>query len=376
MWGRLTSIVLKEFIQIRRDPRTLAMAVALPVVQLLIFAYAINTTVDHIPAVVLDGSRDATSRDFVRAFFNTGYFDPAGEADSPEGIRRAIDAGQAKVGFIVPPDFSANLRGGRPTTAQVVVDGSDPNIAQTALFAAGAIAQARSVELIPAAGGRRATPARGAPAFELRPIVLYNPAMASVVFMVPGLIGLILQFQTLILTAFAIVRERERGTLEQLIVTPIRPWELMLGKIIPYVVIAFAGAGMALGVGRFWFGVEIAGSLLLLLLLSIVFLLSSLGIGLFISTISRTQTQAMQTALFVMLPSILLSGFMFARDAMPPIIYALGYLIPLTYFLQILRGIMLKGVGLDVLWPQALPLALFGLAVFTISSLRFTKRLD
>jgi ABC-2 type transport system permease protein len=199
--------------------------------------------------------------------------------------------------------------------------------------------------------------------------------MLSVNFMIPGLIGLILQFQTLILTAFAIVRERERGTLEQLVVTPIRPWELMLGKILPYVGIAFLAVAAALAVGRFWFGVAIAGSVPLLGALALLFLLSSLGIGLLISTVSQTQTQAMQVALFVMLPSLLLSGFLFPREGMPWVVRQLGQLIPLTYFLQILRGIVLKGVGLDVLWPQVVPLAAFGVAVFALSANRFRKRL-
>jgi ABC-2 type transport system permease protein len=252
------------------------------------------------------------------------------------------------------------------------VDGSDPNTAQTALFAAGMVAQVKGLDL---ATARRDVAAAATAGVELRPVVLYNPSMLSVHFMIPGLIGLILQFQTLILTAFAVVRERERGTLEQLVVTPIRPWELMLGKILPYVGIAFVAVTAALAVGRFWFGVEIAGSIPLLALLCLLFLLSSLGIGLLISTVSQTQAQAMQVALFVMLPSLLLSGFLFPREGMPWVVRQLGQLIPLTYFLQILRGIVLKGVGLDVLWPQVVPLAAFGVVVFALSANRFRKRL-
>jgi ABC-2 type transport system permease protein len=360
MIERVWSIVAKEFIQIRRDPRTLAIVLAMPLMQLILFGYAINTAVDHIATIVLDQSRDAQSRAFLRTFFNTGYFDPAGEAGSLAQVRQAIDAGTARVGIIVPPDFSRDLLAGRSPQAQVLVDGSDPNTAQTALLVAGTLAQ------------------RGAAsqAIDLRPVVLYNPGMQSINFMIPGLLGLILQFQTLLLTAFAVVRERERGTLEQLVVTPVKPWELMLGKILPFVVVAFANVLLASAIGRFWFGVEFAGSFLLLLALAGLFVLSSLGLGLLISTVSQTQAQAMQLALFVMLPSIILSGFVFPREGMPHPIRELGLLIPLTYFLQILRGIILKGVGVEVLWPEVLALTAFGILVFGLSANRFRKTLD
>jgi ABC-2 type transport system permease protein len=356
--ARIWSIVLKEFIQIRRDPRTLAIVLAMPVMQLILFGYAINTAVDHIATIVLDQSRDAQSRRFLASFFNTGYFDPVAEAQNLQQVRSAIDSGSAHVGIILPPNFSRDLLAGRTPTAQVLVDGTDPNTAQTALLVSGTLA------------------ANNEAAIDLRPLVLYNPGMQSISFMIPGLIGLILQFQTLLLTAFAVVRERERGTLEQLVVTPIKPWELMAGKILPFVIVAFANVFLASAIGRFWFGVEFAGSFPLLLALSGLFLLSSLGLGLLISAISQTQTQAMQVALFVMLPSIILSGFVFPREGMPHPIRELGLLIPLTYFLEILRGIILKGVGVEVLWPQVAALTLFGLAVFGLSASRFRKTLD
>ncbi len=368
MIARIWSIVHKEFIQIRRDPRTLAMVLAMPLMQLILFGYAINTTVDHIATIVFDQAQDAQSRDFLGAFFNTGYFDRTATAERLDDVRSAIDAGSARVGLVLPPDFSHDLIAGRAPTAQVVIDGSDPNTAQTALLVAGTIAQARSVELL-------AQQARGQP-IDLRPVVLYNPSMQSINFMIPGLLGLILQFQTLLLTAFAIVRERERGTLEQLVVTPVKPWELMLGKILPYVAIAFANVFVASAIGRVWFRVEFAGSFPLLLLLAVLFVLSSLGLGLLISTVSQTQTQAMQMALFVMLPSIILSGFVFPREGMPPLIRELGLLIPLTYFLRILRGIILKGVGVELLASEVLALVLFGLIVFGLSANRFRKTLD
>lgn len=361
MIARIWSVIVKEFIQIRRDPRTLAMVLALPVMQLLLFGYAINTTVDHIATVVLDEARDAQSRGFLAAFFNTSYFDLVAQERSLADVRQAIDAGTAHVGIVVPPDFSHDLVAGRSPKAQVLVDGSDPNTAQTALLVSSTLAQ------------------RGAgtgQVIDLRPVVLYNPSMQSVNFMIPGLLGLIMQFQTLLLTAFAVVRERERGTLEQLVVTPIKPWELMAGKLLPYVALAFINVFFASAVGRYWFGVEFAGSFGLLLALSGLFLLSSLGLGLLISTISQTQSQAMQLALFVMLPSILLSGFVFGRESMPHPIRELGLFIPLTYFLQILRGIILRGVGVEVLWPQVLALIAFGTLVFGLSANRFRKTLD
>ena len=363
MIARVWSIVIKEFIQIRRDRRTLAIVLALPVMQLILFGYAINTTVDHIATAVFDQSRDAQSRGFLAAFFNTGYFDLVQEAESLDEVRQSIDAGTARVGIVVPPTFSRDLVAGRQAQAQLLVDGSDPNTAQTAILVGGAVTQAQS-NGVPSGG------------IDLRPVVLYNPAMQSINFMIPGLLGLIMQFQTLLLTAFAVVRERERGTLEQLVVTPIKSWELMLGKILPYTAIGFANVLLASAIGRFWFGVEFAGSFPLLLILAGLFVLSSLGLGLLVSTVSHTQTQAMQLALFIMLPSIILSGFVFARESMPHPIREIGLLIPLTYFLQILRGIILKGDGVEVLWPQVLALAVFGAGVFGLSASRFRKTMD
>jgi ABC-2 type transport system permease protein len=238
---------------------------------------------------------------------------------------------------------------GRPAQVQVLIDGSDPTVAQTALLTAETLARARSIELVSA--GREL-----APPVDLRPTVLYNPSMASVNFMVPGLIGLVLQTQAVLLTTFAIVRERERGTFEQLIVTPIRPLELMVGKILPYVVVAFIQVGLALAVGTFWFRVPFHGDLLLLLGLAFLFLLGG-----------------MQLAMFTMLPGVLLSGFMFPREAMPPLMQAISAAIPLTYFLQVLRGTIVKGVGLDALWPQAVYLGVFAVVITILSVARFRR---
>jgi drug efflux transport system permease protein len=230
------------------------------------------------------------------------------------------------------------------------------------------------VDLVVQSAERRGA-AISAAGIDLRPVLLYNPRMLTVVFMVPALLGMIIQYQTIILTAAAIVRERELGSLEQLMVTPVRSWELMVGKIVPYAIIAEASAGMALVVGRFWFGVRIAGSLGFLFGVSLVFVLGSLGVGLLISTIARSQRQAQQFAQFLLLPALLLSGFLTTREAMPVALQYLSLFVPATYFLQVLRGVMLKGVGLDVLWPQIWPLAIFGAVVFGIAAALFQKRL-
>jgi ABC-2 type transport system permease protein len=373
MNARLSAIIRKEFIQIRRDRRTLAMVLVLPVMQLLLFGYAINTVVDHLPTIVFDEAGDADSRALIAAFHNSGYFDILAYARSRAEITEAIDAGHAKVGLHIPPDFGDQVLRGGSGLVQLIVDGSDPNVASTASFTGAAVVQARAAELTGNLLARRGLGGASSP-IDLRPVVLYNPRMVSVNFMIPGIIALILLFQTLLLTAFAIVRERERGTLEQLIVTPVKPWELMLGKILPYTVTASVAGTVAMLAGRVLFGVEVAGSLLLLAGVSVLFLLSSLGLGLFISTLAQTQAQAMQVAMFVMLPSMLLSGFLYPRDTMPAIIQPLSLLTPMTYYLQILRGIMLKGVGLAELWPYIGPLALFGLVVFSLSAWRFQKR--
>jgi ABC-2 type transport system permease protein len=375
MLARIRSIIGKEFIQIVRDPRTLALILVMPIMQLLIFGYAIVLTPDRIPLVVSDEARTPDSRGLVQALVNTTNFTLVGHVDGLPRARAAIDGGQAKAALIIPPEFGRQVLAGRPAGVQMLIDGSDPSVANTALATAGQVAQARGAAL---AAERAERMGRGAPtsgAIELRPTVLYNPSMESVNFMVPALIGLILQFQAVLLTAFAVVRERERGTLEQLIVTPIRAWELLLGKILPFVAIAFIQIGIALAVGLLWFRVPLNGSLGLLLALSLLFLISALGIGLFISTVSATQGQAMQSSLFVLLPSFLLSGFMSPREAMPVPLQWLSSLIPLTYYIQILRGIVLKGNGVAELWWPIAALAVFGVVIFALSAARFQKRL-
>ncbi|HEU5300367.1 MAG TPA: ABC transporter permease, partial [bacterium] len=345
MRRRLGAIIIKEFVQLARDPRTLAMVLLMPVMQLLLFGYAITTEVEHLPTIVLDQSRSQESRRLLERFVNSRFFDIRGQAADLGAIERAIDGGRMRVGIVIPPDFAEALQAGRSAQVQVIVDASDPLVARSAIATAEAIGQVGSLEIVTRQLARAGSPVRGLP-LEVRTRAWYNPDLRSVNFMVPGLLAVILSMLTLMLTAIAIVRERELGTLEQLVATPIRKSELMLGKILPYVVLGYLDITLALLIGALWFKVPIRGSLLLLYALTLIFYIATLGQGILISTVSRTQRQAMQAAFFVFLPTILLSGFMFPREGMPALIQWIGYAIPLTYFLVIVRGIILKGVGL------------------------------
>lgn len=374
-WGRLWAVIRKELIQIRRDRVTLGLVVGIPVVELLLFGYALNAVTDHIATVVYDQSGTASSRALSAALENSTYFDIGRAVGSRDEAQRAIESGEARVAVVIPPEFGDDVLGGRLATAQLIVDGSDPIVAQTALFAGGLVAQAQSgrvaLETVSRLGP---TTARGG--IELRPAVLYNPRMISVLFMVPGLIGIILQMQAVLLTALAVVRERERGTLEQLIVSPVRPAELMLGKILPNIVLCLASTALTLFVARVLFGIVVRGSLFDLFVLTLPFLFGSLGIGLAISVVAKNQSQALQMTMFTLLPSILLSGFLYAREGMPTIFWLISGLIPMTYYLQVLRGVIVKGVGLSVLWPQLAALSLFAVVVLAVSIRRFRKTIE
>jgi len=373
---RLLAIMRKEFIQIRRDRRTLAIMFLIPVFQLIMFGYAVTTDVKHLPMAVLDRDKSAASRELIDTYQASTYFDVAYNVGSESELAYLMDSGAARAGLIVPAGYGADLA--RRGSAQVsfAIDGSDPTVANTALAAAQTIGQAKSAEIVQAMLSRSGLNVSDMPGLDVRTRVWYNPDLASANYMIPALIGVILQVLTAMLTALAIVRERELGTIEQLIVTPLQPWELVVGKIVPYVLIAFFDTMEVLLIGTLWFKVPINGSVALLLSLAGLFLMSSLGIGLFISTVARTQQEAMLLAWFTMLPSIFLSGFMFPLAAMPAVLRALSYGIPLTYFLVIVRGIILKGVGLQVLLPQVVALAIFGVAIMSLSTLRFHKRLE
>jgi len=373
---RLRAVMRKEFLQILRDPHTLYIVLAIPVVQMFLLGYTATTDVRNIPLAVVDFDRSASSRRLLDAYRAADYFRLAFDVDSEDQLRELIDGGEARAGLIIPADFNEQLLGGATAQVSFVIDGSDPSVASTALAAAELIGQSVSgriaLERVQAAGLANAA----APGLEVRPQVWFNPDMVSAYFMVPALIGMILQLLTTMLTATAIVRERERGTIEQLIVTPIRSGELILGKIAPYVLIALFNTLEVLLVGTLWFGVPVRGSLGLLFLLSGLFLTSSLGIGLLISTIAHTQQQAMMLTWFTLLPTVFLSGFFFPLAAMPPVLQLVSRFIPLRYYLAIIRSILLKGVGAASLTEEIIALAILGGLALTGAVLRFRKTLD
>jgi ABC-2 type transport system permease protein len=375
MGSRLWPIIRKEFIHIIRDPRTLGVMFFTPLLQLILFGYAATSDVRNIPMAVYDQDRTPQSRHLVDAFVQSGQFSVAHMADSEQDLARQVDNGSVRAGLIVPPNYASDLVGGRGAQVGFVLDGSDPTVASSALSSANLIGQVEGATLQQQTLARRGGISIVSP-LEVRTRVWYNPDMVSVVFMVPALIGIILQMQATLLTSSAIVRERERGTIEQLIVTPIRPLELIVGKILPYALIAMLILIMVLLVGVFWFGVPVRGSVLLLLGISSLFLLSSLGIGLLISTVAQTQQEAFLLSFLTLLPSIFLSGFIYPLAALPKVLQVLSGIIPLSYFLVVVRGIVIKGVGVPALMQQITALAIFGAVLIVLASTRFRKRLD
>ncbi len=367
--GRILAILHKEFLQLRRDRMTLGLIFMIPLVQLLLFGYAIQTEVRHIPTVVFDQSLSAESRDLLDSFSASGYFDITYTVGSYDEVNAAIDSGKAKVGIIFPPDFDRSLNRGIPAQVQVIVDASDNMVATQAVAIANSIGLIKSQEIL------AQTKAISGPPYDVRVRPWYNPDGITAYYMVPAILGIIVTMTMVMMTAMAIVRERERGTLEQLIVTPVRSYELMIGKIVPYIALGYLQITVALLVGVIAFGVPIRGSLLELYLLTLFFITASLGLGILISNIAKTQMQAFQMSFFVFLPSILLSGFLFPREAMPQIIYYLSAVIPLTYYLDIIRGIVLKGIGFPYLVGQVTALMVFSVVLLTLAILKFKKRI-
>jgi ABC-2 type transport system permease protein len=376
MGSRLAGIIVKEFIHLRRDPLALTLALAVPVVMLFIFGWAINTDVKHVPTAVFDQSGSAEARTFVEAMENSQYFDVRFWVRSHRELTWLIDLGRAKAGVVIPPDFARRLERQR-AEIQVIVDASDPQVATSALNAATSLGAQRSLQVLTRTlEGTALTRSSAALPVDVRVRAWYNPDLVSAIFIVPGLIGALLMQSTISTMAVSVVREREKGTLEALIVSPIRRWELLLGKIIPSLLVAYGQMTMALLVARFAFDVPIRGSLPLLYAFSFVFMVGTLGIGIFLSTASRTVPQAMQLAFMTFLPSIYLSGLLFPIEGMPAGAQFLAGLIPLTYFLRIVRGIVLKGVGWEHLWTSLVPLVIFGVAIFSLAVLKFRKQLD
>ncbi len=374
MFRGFRSIFYKEVIQISRDPLTLALMMLVPMVQLMVFGYAINTDVRNIKTAVYNLDPGPQSRDLLNAFENTDYFQIVRYVGSDEELNSAIVTGRVKVGIKIPPDYSDRLLANRQATVLVLIDGSDSSIATQSLQVASQVGLTESLARLSTDLGTSSSRTSQLP-IEVRPKMLFNPDSRSANFMVPGLIAVILQIITTLLTAFSIVREREQGTLEQLLVTPVRPYGLMLGKLVPYGLIGIVETFTVLTVMRLVFDVPIKGSLLLLISLSILFLFTALAIGLLISTKAQSQMQALQLAWLIMLPSVLLSGFMFPRDSMPTVMRFIGYLVPATHFMEIIRGIVLRGATLIDLLPEVLTLILMGLVLLVLSAFRFRKKL-
>ena len=376
MNSRLVSILRKEFIQITRDKRTLAIILLIPIMQLFLLGYSATSDVRNIPLAVFDQCRCAESRSLLDAYRAADYFKLAYMVGSENEIRILIEQGEARAGIIIPPDYNTALTNGKAEVA-FILDGSDATAGSTALAAATLIGQSQATQLMIQRLERSGMDASNfQPQLQVRTRVWYNPDLVSSHFMIPGVIGMILYAITSILTATAVVRERERGTIEQLIVTPVRPWELVVGKILPYAILALIDTLEVLAIGHWWFGMPVRGDLSLILACSGLLVLSGLGIGLFASPIANTQQEAMLTVWMTLLPSIFLSGFFFPLEAMPQFLQWVSYIIPLRYYLIIIRALLIKGVGAGPIWSEILALAVFGIAIMGAASVRFRKRLD
>jgi ABC-2 type transport system permease protein len=373
---RFSSVVRKEMIQALRDRRTLAIVLITPMVELLIFAYAVDMTVDHIPAAVADMSLDAESRALIEALSASGFFDVAMVAGNEAGVVQAIDEGRVRAGIVIPPGFGTQVKRG-DAQALILLDGSDPFTVNSGYSAAMSIAQARAMELLVQQVDQLGVRASMASLpIDTSTRILYNPAMDDLIFIVPALAAMLLQVLSVNLTAMAVARERELGTIEQLLITPIRPMELMISKMVPNVFVSSIALLSIVLAGIYGFGVPFQGDPRLFAWLSLLFIVSGLGLGLLISTVSQTQHQAQQIAMLLFMLNLLLTGFLYPRAPMPPLVQAIGDLLPLTYAVRLTRGIFTKGVGLAFLWSDVLALAIYTTMVMVIAAVTFKKRLD
>lgn len=373
-WRRIWAVARKEFIQILRDKRSLGMAIAIPMLMLGIFGYALTLDVDRVPLVVWDQSRSPASREFVSAFTGSRYFALRGSVNVYQGIEQAINTGKALMAMVIPVDFARVLAAGRPASVQVIVDGSDANTATIAMGYASIVtlAHSQAVSLREIRHGRGAFTAQP---LDLRPRVWFNEELESRNYIIPGLIAVIMMVIAALLTSLTVAREWERGTMEQLISTPLSPRELILGKLIPYFGIGLLDLALAVFMGEFLFGVPLRGSLALLFGMAAIFLAGSLSLGMLISILTRSQLLANQLALVLtFLPAFLLSGFMFAISNMPAPMRIFTYLIPARYFIAILKGIYLKGIGLEILALQAMLLTVFGVVIVALAMATLKKK--
>ena len=375
MWQRIWAVIQKEFIQTFRDRGTVLMLIIMPILQLFLFGYAVDMNVEHIPMVVADQSMDRASQDYVNAMVSSAYFDVVEYVADEDAVIEAIDAGRANAGIVIPTDFAVRVE---RSNAQVLflIDGSDLFTVQSGYNAATAIAQAHSAEVLLQKVAKAGLPISGASPLEARLRILYNPDMKQMWFVVPNIIAMLIQTQSIVMTAAAVVREREAGTMEQLLVTPIRPQELLLGKVVPNIVIAGVNVLTVIALSTLLFGVPFRGSFWLFLGLALLYAFSGLGMGLLISTIATNLKQAQQIVMMIMLLGVVLGGFMFPRSSMPPFLYLLGYLFPLSYFIPISRGIIAKGVGIGSLWAPVGGLALYSFLIILIATRTFRQGLE
>lgn len=375
MFERIKQMLVKEFIQVFRDPKMRGVIFLMPIIQVLVFGYAVTTDVTHVATAVFDLDNSVASRELVGRFVKSGYFDIVAHVDDDEHARQLVDRGEALAVLRVNRGFENDLRAGRAAQLQVILDGTDSNTAGVVLNYSAKIAGQFSQKVLVT----RLTRAKGVAdepgGVELQTRAWFNENLESRNFYVPGVIAIIVLLVTLMLTSMAVVREKEIGTMEQIMVTPIKPLEFILGKTVPFALIGFADVLLITVVSLVWFEIPIRGSVLLLLGAAALYIMTSLGVGLLISTVSETQQQAMMSTFFFYFPAVLLSGFMFPIANMPPVIQWLTYLNPLRYFLVIIRGIFLKGVGLHILWPQMVALAVMGIITLWLASRRFHKTL-
>lgn len=375
MIERIKHMLIKEFIQIFRDPRMKGVIFLMPIIQLLVFGYAVTTDVKHVATAVVDLDNSVASRDLIARFVESGYFDIVAYATNPDPVRELVDRGHVRAVLQMNKGFEDDLRAGRTAILQIIVDGTDSNTAGIVLNYSAKITGAFSQKILATRFSRLKGLALKPATIKLQTRAWFNENLESRNFYVPGVIAIIVMLITLMLTSMAVVREKEIGTMEQIMVTPITPVEFILGKTIPFALIGFADVVLITVLGVFWFEVPIRGSLLMLFVATALYLMTTLGVGLLISTVSETQQQAMMSTFFFYFPAVLLSGFMFPIANMPAMIQWLTYLNPLRYFLVIVRGIFLKGVGLGVLWPQMAALAVMGMVILWLASKRFQKTL-
>lgn len=378
----LWRVIVKEFLQLRQDRRMIPVIFVAPVVQIVLFGFAVNTDVNNVPTVLVDQDRSAASRDLMSAFVKSGYFELVGVEEQTSAVEPWLVTGDAQLALVIGAGYGTALAAGGEPRVQVIVDGSDSSATTVALgYASGIIsgkAGEATVSRLKELLARGASPPPGAGGrIELVPRVWYNPDLLSRWFYLPAVLAMILMMMTMMLSAMGVVREKEIGTMEQLMVTPIRSWQLLVGKLFPFAVIGFIQTVLVTAVTVWGFQVRLAGSLPLLLGLTMLFILSTLGLGLLVSTMVQNQQQAMMGAAFVlMIPMIYLSGLLFPIENMPRAIQYVTFIIPVRYYAEILRGIFLRGSGMDVLWPQALVLLVMGVAIMSVAALRFRKRLD